>query len=85
MALSKQGDDDVIKEMTSAKSVKEDAAFLLAPYMSFEEFLVPAPISICVLGEVVYFRVSVRFCLDTGLLFESDRIPAGESSSSVIL
>ena len=54
MALSKQGDDDVIREMTSAKSVKEDAALLLAPYMNFEEFLVPAPISICVLGEFVF-------------------------------
>ena len=54
MALSKRGDDDVIREMTSAKSVKEDAALLLAPYMNFEEFLVPAPISICVLGELIF-------------------------------
>ena len=54
MALSKQGNDDVIREMTSAKSVKEDAALLLAPYMNFEEFLVPAPISICILGELVF-------------------------------
>ena len=54
MALSKQGDDHVIREMTSAKSVKEDAALLLAPYMNYEEFLVPAPISICVLGELIF-------------------------------
>ena len=50
MALSKPKDNDAMRELTSAKTVKEDVALLMAPYINFEHFLVPAPLSICVLG-----------------------------------
>ena len=38
-------------ELISPTSIKEDAEFLMAPYLNFESFLAPAPMSICVLGE----------------------------------
>ena len=53
MALSKQGNEDALRQLTSAKSVKEDAELLMAPYLNYESFLIPAPISICVLGRFV--------------------------------
>ena len=53
MALSKQGNEDALRQLTSAKSVKEDAELLMAPYLNYESFLTPAPMSICVLGRFV--------------------------------
>ena len=58
MALSKKrndddDDDDVqknLRELTSAKSIKEDAALLVKSYIDVGQLLVPAPASICVLG-----------------------------------
>ena len=41
-----------MRELISPASVKEDAEFLMAPYLNFESFLAPAPMSISVLGEL---------------------------------
>ena len=55
MALSrKRGSDDVqknMRELTSAQNIKDDVMLLMAPYINFEQFLVPAPTSICILGK----------------------------------
>ena len=57
MALRKPKEDDVMqknmREMTSAKAIKEDVALLMAPYINFEQFLVPSPMTICVLGRLL--------------------------------
>ena len=42
-----------MREMTSAKAIKEDVALLMAPYINFEQFLVPSPMTICVLGRLL--------------------------------
>ena len=60
MALSKPKENDVMRELTSAKTVKDDVALLMAPYINFEHFLIPAPLSICVLGtylHICFYRI----------------------------
>ena len=53
MALStKRGSDDIIREMTRAKNIKDTVMVAIAEYMNFEDFLVPAPASICILGKL---------------------------------
>ena len=63
MALSKPKDNDAMRELTSAKTVKEDVALLMAPYINFEHFLVPAPLSICVLGTYLPITPCSHFLL----------------------
>ena len=52
MAVRNRGDQELMRELISPASVKEDAEFLMAPYLNFESFLAPAPMSISVLGEL---------------------------------
>ncbi len=41
-----------MQELTSGKAIREDVALLMAPHANFEQFLTPAPLSICILGKV---------------------------------
>ena len=55
MAFSEKRDsDDVQKRMCglmSGKNIKDDIMLLMDPYINFEEFLVPAATSVCILGR----------------------------------
>ena len=41
-----------MQELTSGKAIREDVALLMAPHANFEQFLTPAPLSICILGKL---------------------------------
>ena len=53
MSVSKQGNEDALRQLTSAKSVKEDAELFMAQDLNYQNFLTHAPMSICVLGRFV--------------------------------
>ncbi|XP_078530755.1 uncharacterized protein LOC144817800 [Lissotriton helveticus] len=44
--------NDAIRSITKAEDVRQDIAQKMAPYANWEEFLMPAPISIAILGEL---------------------------------
>ncbi|XP_078530756.1 uncharacterized protein LOC144817802 [Lissotriton helveticus] len=44
--------DDAFRSVSKAQDVRQDTAHKMAPYANWEEFLMPAPISIAILGEL---------------------------------
>ncbi|XP_046557793.1 uncharacterized protein LOC124266992 [Haliotis rubra] len=41
------------KELMSPKDIKEDMMLVLGPHMNWQEMLCPAPLSVCLLGQLV--------------------------------
>ncbi|XP_078530599.1 uncharacterized protein LOC144817711 [Lissotriton helveticus] len=44
--------DDAVRSVTKAEDVRLETELMMKPYANWEEFLVPAPISIAILGEL---------------------------------
>uniref|UniRef100_W5MUG0 Uncharacterized protein n=1 Tax=Lepisosteus oculatus TaxID=7918 RepID=W5MUG0_LEPOC len=59
MALSK-----TIKTITRAQDVRNDAKMIMKPYANWEEFLMPVPISIAILGEPVFISSKTDFSIN---------------------
>ncbi|XP_078533309.1 uncharacterized protein LOC144819212 [Lissotriton helveticus] len=44
--------NDAVRSVTKAEDIRRDTELMMKPYASWEEFLVPAPLSIAILGEL---------------------------------
>uniref|UniRef100_W5LWZ3 Uncharacterized protein n=1 Tax=Lepisosteus oculatus TaxID=7918 RepID=W5LWZ3_LEPOC len=53
----------VTKKITKAEDVQNDNKMLMKPYANLEEFLMPAPISIAILGELVFISSNTDFSI----------------------
>ena len=54
MALSKQANEDVLRQMTSDRSVKEYVESLMAPFPNYESFLTSVRRCTDILGRFLY-------------------------------
>ncbi|XP_069036288.1 myosin-2 heavy chain-like [Lepisosteus oculatus] len=52
------------KKITKAEDVRNDNKMLMKPYANWEEFLMPAPISIAILGELVFISSNTDFSIN---------------------
>lgn len=59
-----QGINQAKKGLAKGNDLKEDMAMVMAPYANWEEFLTPAPITICLLGELMLISTTRDFTLE---------------------
>ena len=60
-----------IQSLTKSTDIREDMAIVMAPHSNWEEYLMPAPISIAIIGKVTFllkfiFITQFRFLLGKG-------------------
>ncbi|GCB78813.1 uncharacterized protein [Scyliorhinus torazame] len=61
---------NAFKAITKASDVRKDTELLLKPYSNWEQFLMPGPLSVAILGEII--------CISAGEDFEIDKhVPMG--------
>ncbi|XP_072906498.1 uncharacterized protein [Hemitrygon akajei] len=53
-----------VRGITKASDVREDNALILQPYSNWEQFLMPGPISIAILGEIIFLSAGEDFAID---------------------
>ncbi|XP_072123087.1 uncharacterized protein [Mobula birostris] len=53
-----------LRSVTKASDVREDNALMLQPYSNWEEFLMPGPLSIAILGEIIFISAGEDFAID---------------------
>nr|XP_023655907.1 uncharacterized protein LOC111837794 [Paramormyrops kingsleyae] len=51
------------KSISEAQDYRDDTKLIMQPYANWEEYLVPAPVSIAILGELVFFSSNVDFSI----------------------
>ncbi|XP_061108252.1 uncharacterized protein LOC133135340 [Conger conger] len=56
----------VTKGLTRAADCREDTKLLMQPYANWEEYLTPAPMSIAILGELVFISSNTDFSIRKG-------------------
>ncbi|XP_059841478.1 uncharacterized protein LOC132402596 isoform X1 [Hypanus sabinus] len=52
------------RSITKASDVREDNALMLQPYSNWEQFLMPGPLSIAILGEIIFLSAGEDFTID---------------------
>ncbi|XP_026857998.2 uncharacterized protein LOC113572533 [Electrophorus electricus] len=52
------------KNITKASSCRDDTKMIMQPYANWEEYLTPGPISIAILGELVFISSKVDFSIN---------------------
>ena len=55
-----------IQSLTKSTDIREDMAIVMAPHSNWEEYLMPAPISIAIIGMATFLS---KFVSITQLLF----------------
>ncbi|XP_072906503.1 uncharacterized protein [Hemitrygon akajei] len=53
-----------VRDITKASDVREDNALMLQPYSNWEQFLMPGPLSIAILGEIIFLSAGEDFAID---------------------
>ncbi|XP_051868634.1 uncharacterized protein LOC127568666 isoform X2 [Pristis pectinata] len=53
-----------LRSVTKASDVREDSALLLQPYSNWEQFLMPGPLSVAILGEIIFLSAGEDFAID---------------------
>ncbi|XP_072906495.1 uncharacterized protein [Hemitrygon akajei] len=53
-----------MRSITKASDVREDNALMLQPYSNWEQFLMPGPLSIAILGEIIFISAGEDFAID---------------------
>ncbi|XP_059842746.1 uncharacterized protein LOC132403310 [Hypanus sabinus] len=53
-----------LRSVTKASDVREDNALMLQPYSNWEQFLMPGPLSIAILGEIIFISAGEDFAID---------------------
>ena len=56
--------DTALKNISKAKDIREEMELIVSPYANWEEFLVPAPMSICLLGQLILISTKTDFTLE---------------------
>ena len=56
--------DKAFASVTRGNDKKEDTMMMVAPYANWGEFIVPAPLSIAILGELILISGQADFSLD---------------------
>ncbi|XP_036374241.1 uncharacterized protein LOC118770587 [Megalops cyprinoides] len=56
----------VTNKLTKASDCRDDTKILMQPYANWEDYLTPAPISIAILGELVFISSNVDFSIRQG-------------------
>ncbi|XP_023655907.2 uncharacterized protein [Paramormyrops kingsleyae] len=51
------------KSISEAQDYRDHTKLIMQPYANWEEYLVPAPVSIAILGELVFFSSNVDFSI----------------------
>ncbi|XP_023655913.2 uncharacterized protein [Paramormyrops kingsleyae] len=51
------------KSISKAQDFRDDTQLIMQPYANWEEYLVPAPVSIAILGELVFISSNVDFSI----------------------
>ncbi|XP_072566045.1 uncharacterized protein [Paramormyrops kingsleyae] len=51
------------KSISKAKDYREDTQLIMQPYANWEEYLMPAPFSIAIMGELVFISSNVDFSI----------------------
>ncbi|XP_030641256.1 uncharacterized protein LOC115821585 [Chanos chanos] len=52
------------QSITTAKDMRESTQLIMKPYANWEEYLTPAPLSIAILGELVFISSSTDFSIN---------------------
>ncbi|XP_072120854.1 uncharacterized protein [Mobula birostris] len=52
------------RSVAKASDVREDNALMLQPYSNWEQFLMPGPLSIAILGEIIFLSAGEDFAID---------------------
>ncbi|XP_051868637.1 uncharacterized protein LOC127568668 [Pristis pectinata] len=55
---------EALRSVTKASDVREDSALLLQPYSNWEQFLMPGPLSVAILGEIIFLSAGEDFAID---------------------
>ncbi|XP_041067854.1 uncharacterized protein LOC121290884 isoform X2 [Carcharodon carcharias] len=55
---------DAFKNITKASDVRKDTELLLKPYSNWEQFLMPGPLSVAILGEITFLSAGEDFEID---------------------
>ena len=61
MSLSKIAEAE--KNLSKPQDVREEMALVMAPYANWEQFLVPAPLTITILGQLMLISTQKDFSL----------------------
>ncbi|KAL2091998.1 hypothetical protein ACEWY4_011796 [Coilia grayii] len=56
--------DKTTQSITTAKDMREATQTIMKPYANWEEYLAPAPLSIAILGELVYISSQTDFSIN---------------------
>ncbi|XP_078261616.1 uncharacterized protein LOC144596745 [Rhinoraja longicauda] len=56
-----------VRSITKASDVREDNALFLQPYSNWEQFLMPGPLSVAILGEIIFLSAREDFAIDKGM------------------
>lgn len=56
-----------VRSVTKASDVREDNALFLQPYSNWEQFLMPGPLSVAILGEIIFLSAGEDFAIDKGM------------------
>ncbi|XP_038673154.1 uncharacterized protein LOC119976609 [Scyliorhinus canicula] len=55
---------NAFKAITKAPDVRKDTELLLKPYSNWEQFLMPGPLSVAILGEIIFVSAGEDFEID---------------------
>ncbi|XP_078413637.1 uncharacterized protein LOC144689976 isoform X2 [Cetorhinus maximus] len=55
---------NAFKDITKASDVRKDTELLLKPYSNWEQFLMPGPLSVAILGEIIFLSAGEDFEID---------------------
>ncbi|XP_067844617.1 putative uncharacterized protein MYH16 isoform X2 [Heptranchias perlo] len=56
-----------LRSITKASDVRNDNALLLQPYSNWEQFLMPGPLSVAILGEIIFLSAGEDFAIDKNM------------------
>ncbi|XP_032882289.1 uncharacterized protein LOC116976506 [Amblyraja radiata] len=56
-----------VRSVTKASDIREDNALFLQPYSNWEQFLMPGPLSVAILGEIIFLSAGEDFAIDKGM------------------
>ena len=62
--LSVKQVDEALSKVNGSADMKEEMVMTIAPYANWGEFLVPAPLSIALLGQLILISAEADFSLE---------------------
>ncbi|XP_078085499.1 uncharacterized protein LOC144504276 [Mustelus asterias] len=63
-SLPQGNSNNALKAITKASDVRKDTELLLKPYSNWEQFLMPGPLSVAILGEIIFISAGEDFEID---------------------